>query len=313
MKKRLLFWMIFIWVAFLVPLILSQKNEGTEPPSALPAEVTVLNAGTGEEMTLPMEEYIKGVVAAEMPASFELEALKAQAVAARTYTANHMGEGAHEGHPNADACTDFTHCKAYKSEADAKADWGTDGDKNWAKISSAVDETAGEIVVYEEKPIDAVFHAAAAGKTADAADVWGAEIPYLQSVQSGGEEEMNDYETSVNVSFAEFCRILKEAHPDIGISEPSQIGEPSVGSGGYVKSVEIGGVNVKGTELRSLFSLRSTAFRISTTDDAVTFSVTGYGHGVGMSQYGANAMAKRGATYKEILTAYYTGTTVEKR
>ena len=313
MKKRLLFWMIFIWVAFLVPLILSQKNETAEPGSALPAEVTVLDADTGEEMTLPMEEYIKGVVAAEMPASFESEALKAQAVAARTYTVKHMGEGTHEGHPNVDACTDFTHCKAYKSEADAKADWGADGEKNWAKISSAVDETAGEIVVYEEKPIDAVFHAAAAGQTADAEDVWGAKIPYLQSVQSGGEEAMIDYETSVSVPFAEFCRILKEAHPDIEISESSQIGAPTVGSGGYVKSVEIGGVAVKGTELRTLFSLRSAAFSLSATEDTVTFSVTGYGHGVGLSQYGANAMAKRGADYKEILTTYYTGTTVEKR
>ena len=313
MKRRAVIWVLFLCVGCVIPMLLVRHAQAPQKETEPVQEVTVLDVSTGKEMSLPMEEYIKGVVAAEMPASFEVEALKAQAVAARTYTVNHMGEGTHEGHPNADACTDFTHCKAYKSEAEAKADWGKDGDKYWTKISSAVDETAGEIVVYEEAPIDAVFHAAAAGRTADAEDVWGAKIPYLQSVQSGGEEEMNDYETSVSLPFAEFCRILKEAHPEIGISEPTQIGEPIVGSGGYVKSVEIGGVSVKGTELRTLFSLRSTAFTISTTEDTVTFSVTGYGHGVGLSQYGANAMAKNGADYKKILATYYTGTTVEHR
>ena len=314
MKKRL--WIYFAYVAVLVilPILVARPwQNGKKEESALPQKVTVLFPETGEEQTMELEEYVKGVVAAEMPASFETEALKAQAVAARTYTVSHMKDGAHPGHSAANTCTDPTHCKAYKSEEEAKASWGKEGKAYWEKISSAVEATEGEIAVYQGEPIDAVFHSASAGHTADAKDVWSASVPYLKSVESRGEEASPDYRSTVTVPFSSFREKILSAHPDLALSSPSDIGAAEVGDGGYVKWVTIGGEAIKGGELRSLFSLRSTAFSITADGENVVFSVTGHGHGVGMSQYGANAMAKEGASYQEILANYYTGTTVEKR
>ena len=248
-----------------------------------------------------------------MPASFHPEALKAQAVAARTYTLYHMGESSHPGHPGADTCTDPTHCKAYKSESEAKKDWGAEGEVYWKKIASAVEETEGELAVYEGEPIDAVFHAASAGHTADAMDVWSASVPYLKSVESGGEENSPEYVTTVSVPFSEFRKTLSEAYPEIVPESPADIGAVDAGESGYVRSVTVCGQTVKGGEIRRLFSLRSAAFTLSADNETVTFRVTGHGHGVGMSQYGANAMAEKGADYREILKTYYTGTEVERR
>lgn len=312
MKKFLWIYLAFSLFYLVMPILTAQPWKDKEAAS-LPREVTVLFSQTGEEKTVPLEEYIACVVAAEMPASFEIEALKAQAVAARTYTVCHFGEGTHPGHPNADTCTDPNHCKAYKSEQEAKSDWGADGTKNWAKITAAVKETKGEIITYEGDPIDAVFHSASAGHTADAADVWQASVPYLVSVESTGEESSPDYQTTVTVPLSEFRENLRAAYPEIPEDRATEIGEVDAGESGYVRSVLIGGQAVKGTELRRLFSLRSTAFTLSVTDQAVIFSVTGHGHGVGMSQYGANAMAKEGADYRKILETYYQKTEIERR
>jgi stage II sporulation protein D len=157
----------------------------------------------------------------------------------------------------------------------------------------------------------AVFHSMGGGKTENSEDVWGQSIPYLVSVSSPGEEVGVNYETTLTVSFDEFKSTILSAHPEAQISSPSDVSEPILTEGNHVKSMIIGGVTLSGTEIRSLFSLRSTMFQISFYENNVTFSVIGYGHGVGMSQYGANAMAKNGKSYREILSHYYSGTTLE--
>lgn len=310
MKGRFFLWLTLSLIFFLIPL--SAALWGNPRRETVSAEITVFDADSKSLFTLPLDEYLKGVVAAEMPASFEKEALKAQAVAARTYSVNRLLKEFPAEHPDAAVCTSSTHCKAYKTEEQAKKDWGEAGDEYWNKISSCVDSTHGEIIVYENSPIDAVFHAASSGRTANSEDVWSSSVPYLRSVESPGEDAARDYITTVSVPFSEFCEKLKTIRPGISVTDRAQIGMPVAGEGGYVKYADIGGEQIRGTELRSLFGLRSTAFTISVGEE-ITFHVTGYGHGVGLSQYGANAMAKQGKNYQEILSTYYTGTMVEKR
>lgn len=262
--------------------------------------------GTVEELT--MADYLWGVVAAEMPASFEPEALKAQTVAARTYTLSKM-ERTVESHPDADVCTDITCCQAYIDPADAAANWGENAQTYTDKIAAAVADTDGMAALFQGQPIQAVFFSSAAGRTVDAVEVWGNAVPYLTSVDSPEGDEVPNYHSTVTVPLDEFKSKLLAQYPQADLS-----GEPAgwfanlvPNSAGGVETVDIGGVTVGGGSLRTLFGLRSTSFTVSASADGVTFSVTGYGHGVGMSQYGANALAKEGKTYDEILKWYYTG------
>ena len=227
-----------------------------------------------------------------MLASFEPEALKAQTVAARTYTLSKM-ERTVEAHPDADVCTDITCCQAYIDPADA----------------AAVADTDGMAALFQGQPIQAVFFSSAAGRTVDAVEVWGNAVPYLTSVDSPEGDEVPNYHSTVTVPLDEFKSKLLAQYPQADLS-----GEPAgwfanlvPNSAGGVETVDIGGTTVGGGSLRTLFGLRSTSFTVSASADGVTFSVTGYGHGVGMSQYGANALAKEGKSYDEILKWYYTG------
>lgn len=310
MKKIFLLPVYYVFscalIPFLVTFFAANPDIGTEPAPAAQT-VSVLNVSDGSVSEMDMEEYIVGVVAAEMPASFELEALKAQAVAARTYTIYKSSSQDHE----ADVCTDSTHCQAYLTDDQMRENWGDGYDTYLEKIRTAVSETSGEYLTYEGEPVMAVFHSMGGGNTENSADVWGQSVPYLVSVSSPGEEVAENYNTTLTITFDEFKTKILSAHPEASISSPMDISEPVLTEGGHVKSMIIGGASVSGTELRSLFSLRSTMFSLSFSDNNVTFSVTGYGHGVGMSQYGANAMAKEGKTYQEILSHYYSGTTLE--
>ena len=257
---------------------------------------------------MELESYLKGVVAAEMPASFEKEALKAQAVAARSY-ALYKSETVNPDHPDASVCTDSTHCKAYISEEKAMANWGKNAKKNKEKISLAVDETKGEILTYQGDIALTVFHSqAGGGRTENASDVWGGNLPYLVSVESHGEETAPNFFSSAEFTFGEFCEKIRSENPAAVINSPSDIGKPELSAGGSVKTISIGGQSFKGSVIRSLFGLRSACFSVDANENTVRFDVTGYGHGVGMSQYGANEMAKNGYDYKSILTHYYSGT-----
>jgi len=262
----------------------------------------------GKPTELPLETYVEGVVAAEAPDNFPIEALRAQAVAARTYAIYKMSKGRPDEHPDADLCDDYTHCAAYRDPAVAAS--SGDGISN---IQQAVRDTANEILTYEGTPIAAMFHSASGPRTESACDVWGETVPYLQSVVSPGGSACDEYEGTVTVSADDFRKTVTEAFPDADVSGPpdSWFSSSSRSAGGAVKTVQLGGVEVSGVELRELFELNSTNFTITTREDSISFHTIGCGHCVGLSQYGARYMAEQGASYEEILEHYYTGTVIE--
>ena len=271
-----------------------------------------LKMDDGQVAELTMAEYLWGVVAAEMPASFEEEALKAQACAARTYTVTRQNHPS-DKHPDADICGDSTCCQAYIERADAEARWGLNAQEYSEKIERAVAETDGLGILYDGQPIQALFFSSAAGKTVDAVEVWGNSVDYLKSVDSPEGDEVPNYRTQAVFSAEEVKSLTLAAYPGADLSgDPSGwFGSASRNDGGGVISIPLGGVTLTGSQVRSLFSLRSATFTVSYADGNFTFDVTGYGHGVGMSQYGANAMAKEGSTFREVLTWYYTGAQVD--
>ena len=271
----------------------------------------VLEDGTVKDMTL--EKYLQGVVRGEMPASFELEALKAQAAAERTYVYYQLAAGRKEAHPDADVCTDPGCCSAWLSEEAAREKWGEDFDGWESRIEEAVAATDGQTALYDGQPILAVFHSSSAGKTAEAGDVWSGDVPYLRSVDSPeGEETVPNYYSAAEFTAAEAKTLLAQAHPELTFSggPDKWFGAVERDDSGRVSTVEVCGAPLRGVEVRRIFSLRSACFTIDAAAERVTFRVTGYGHGVGMSQYGANELARQGKTWQEILMWYYADITV---
>ena len=264
----------------------------------------------GTLQTVTMAEYLPGVLRAEMPPTFELEALKAQAVAERTYICYQMAKGAKSVHPDADVCDDAACCSAYLSEADARKKWGDNFEAYEEKVQAAVAATDGAVALYGGEPIMAVFHSSSAGKTAACDDVWSAELPYLVSVESPETaDSVPNYYSVRTFSRDEFKRIFTASHADADFSG-TWIKDRKENGSGRVESITVGDVSVTGGEMRNLYGLRSACFTVEMADDAVTFHVTGYGHGVGMSQYGAQELAKEGKTWQEILQWYYADITI---
>ncbi len=321
-KKYLIFFIplcILLLVITLSSMFSGQNVKGIEKREAEVKKdenetmITVLFHKTGEINTVDLEEYLEGVVPAEMPPSFNFEALKAQAVAARTYIINRQGFE-NEQHKNATVCTDSTHCKAYMTDEDARLKWGIEWDKTYRhKIERAVLETKGQIVTYNDEPISAVFHSTSSGKTENSEDVWQNPLPYLRSVVSEGEEKSPRYTSEVSVSCEEFKNKIKSLDYSVEFDKNPQkwIGDIIYNESGSVKSICVGTGEFKGTQIRSAFSLRSSNFKIKIDDNSVLFSVTGNGHGVGMSQYGANYAAENGYTYEQILKKYYSGVEIK--
>lgn len=273
--------------------------------------LTIQDGDTTEQMTL--ERYLTGVVRGEMPASFEMEALRAQAAAERSYVYYQLAAGRKDAHPDADFCADHTCCSAYLSETAAREKWGGDFAPWNTRVEQAVSDTDGQVVLYNGRPILAVFHSSSAGRTAAAGDVWSGDLPYLVSVDSPeGEETVPNYYSTVTFTAAEAKEKLLAAHPELKLSgTPDRwFGAAAENGSGRVETVSVGGTDIEGTELRRIFGLRSACFTVAADSESVTFRVTGYGHGVGMSQYGANQLAREGKTWQEILEWYYTGATV---
>ena len=261
----------------------------------------------GRILETNMADYLWGVVAAEMPASFEPEALKAQAVAARTYT---LWKALHnKAHPEANVCTDYTCCQAWMTREAALEKWGDESAACAEKLDKALVETDGTVLYYDTQPIQAAFHASSAGRTQDAVAVWGSTVPYLSSVPTPEGEEAPNYHTTVTLSEEEVrtaleslgCKLEEDDKPEDWLSELSY------SESGALLTAQVGGVSLRGNVLRTALGLRSPSFTAAYSGGSFTFSVTGYGHGVGLSQYGANALAKEGKTWREILTWYYTG------
>lgn len=272
----------------------------TDPYSSVRYQVSVLI--DGHEVTMDLEEYVVGVVLSEMPASFEIEALKAQAVAARTYAMKTCIDGKKHG---GSICDDHNCCQGFMTVQDyLLKGWK---EKYVQRVQTAVKDTAGLVLIYDNKLIRATYFSCSGGSTEAAVAVWGRDYPYLQAVLSPGEEETVYYTDTKMFTLTEF-------QEQLGISldgDPNTwFGDITYTSGGGIDSMVIGGVTYKGTTLRSLLGLRSTVFQVIVSDSAICFETHGYGHRVGMSQYGADAMAIEGESYDQILTHYYCGTEI---
>lgn len=298
------------------------EGEPAEPESSSAAIEDAAQGSTltvlldGETQSLALEDYLWGVVAAEMPAAFDSEALKAQAVAARTYTLYRM-EHPGDAHPQAALCGDPGCCQAWMSRAERKSQWATkDADAYEKKLNQAISETEGLTLCYGGEPILAAFHAASAGSTKSALEVWGEDYPYLQEVASPEDDSsVPNYYSKVTLTPEEFSEKFLAAYPKAELSPENRenwFGDFTYDEAGLPLTVEIGGLTADTGDVRTLFDLRSASFTVECQEDSVTFYVTGYGHGVGMSQYGANALAKEGKTFREILAWYYPGTELKK-
>lgn len=266
----------------------------------------------GSVEVISLKDYLWGVIAAEMPASFPLEALKAQAVAARTYTLLRLANPVAK-HGEAQICEDSGCCQAYIDVGKRFESWGTDGAMYEQKIKQAVSETEGLCVFYEESPIDAVFFSSTSGQTMDALEVWGKSLPYLQSVESPEGEEVPNFVSETVISSEVLKEKLENAYFSMSLGEDVSLwltGREEF-SGGSVAQYNVGGITLTGTQIRAVLGLRSTTFTVDVVGEDFVFTTMGYGHGVGMSQYGAKSLAEEGFGFHEILTWYYTDTEVK--
>ncbi|MDR3595485.1 stage II sporulation protein D [Clostridium sp.] len=266
---------------------------------------------------IDLEEYIMGVVASEVPANFNEEALKAQAVAARTFYMNKRINPDKEAEKYGAEISDTTNCQVYMSKEERLAKWSSkDGESNWSKIEKAVLDTKGQVLTYEGVVLEyAQFFAVSSGKTEDAKDVFSIEVPYLKSEESKGEEIAPKFKTTMSIPVDEFVNKINGKYANANVKKGNlntSIKIDSYTEGGGVKTIRVGNETIKGTEFRELFNLNSTNFTLDFGKDVVKINCTGYGHGVGMSQWGANAMAKNGSTYDEILKHYYKGVEINE-
>ena len=334
MKKIGLCVLVFVILCFLLPVVFTKpfqiaeaSGQNTEKQENIIDGQTeqeydykqyntiqLLHASTGEVEELTLDTYLYGVVSSEMPASFEKEALKTQAVVARTYTIYKIQNNSQK-HEGADICDNSACCQAWISKEDRLAKWEeSTREEYWNKIVTAVEETKGKIITYEGKPINAFFHANSGGKTETTLNVWGGSgYPYLQTVATAGEEGYTQYQSEVICTKQEFTDKIKEKHSDftIDFSQANCIQVLEYTDGDRVKTIQIGNLRLSGVEIRTIFGLRSANFTITIEGDNIKFSVLGYGHGVGMSQTGADSMAKAGSDYVEIIKHFYTGVEVE--
>lgn len=315
MKRLLLMSLILTVLVFSMPLLSGSTVSESAPQPEKKAEKLAKDAKreikllqNGETVSISVRDYLMGVVAAEMPAAFESEALKAQAVAARSYLQRALTQPSR--HDSAHICSDSACCQAYKSSDELKSIWGDKYEKYMAKIEKAVDATDGKYLSYEGEPVMAAFHSSSSGTTENSGALW-KELPYLTSVDTPEtEKDVPNFISTLSEKDIDFRDTVLYAKPDADMTGSAEdwVGKTVRDKAGRVESMVIGGEKFSGDELRKLFSLRSTDFTLEHSDGTFTFTVKGYGHGIGMSQYGANVMAKNGADYREILAHYYPGT-----
>ena len=333
MKKIFIYFIAFISICFILPALFTKRNintfsngleeniqENNEQISNNNSNevseynynkygtIKLLHKKTNEIEEVKTDDYLCNVVSAEMPADYELEALKAQAIVARTYTIYKVQNKKHE---NADICDDSTCCQAWVSKENRLERWEeTKREENWNKIQQCVNETKGKIITYNNQPINAFFHANSGGTTELPVNVWGGSgLPYLQVVQTAGEEGYTQYSSEVDLTQEELINKLKTKYEDIQIDfnndEDVKIIEHT--DSNRVKTVKFGNHELSGVETRTLLGLKSTNFEIKKENNQIKFLVKGYGHGVGMSQTGANTMAKQGNNCEEIIKHFYVG------
>lgn len=272
----------------------------------------IFNLSTGEVEEVSLRNFVRGAVAAEMPAGFHSEALKAQAVAAHTYALhNHLVQqrSPDSALNGADFSADPENRRVYMTEAQVRDFYGEDADEYWEKICVAADSVLEYVMEYDKQPIVAAYHAISAGQTEAASNVWTGSAPYLQPADSAGDLLAPDYETEAVFTSEEIKGALQTAYPDLVLDDdPADwfSGEERTASG-YISAITVGGVELHGLDLRETLGLRSHNFTLSWDGEVFRFTVCGYGHGVGLSQYGADYLARQGYTFDEILNHYYTG------
>lgn len=339
MKKIIIYLIILILICFSIPIIFTKefskrtysKDVGEVKNNVFEERnnkdivestynykqydtIKLLHQDNEKVEEIALDEYLYGVVAGEMPASFEEEALKAQAVVARTYTiykiVNNDGK-----HKDADICDSSVCCQAWISKEERLEKWKENvRDEYWNKIVNAVNSTQGKIITYENKPINAFFHSNSGGETEAPINVWGGSgYPYLQSVSTAGEDAYSQYKSEAEFSKKEFEKKIKEEHNDfkIDFNKKDCINVKEYTEGNRVKTIKIGNLELSGVEVRNIFDLRSANFKVNISDDKIKFEVLGYGHGVGMSQTGADSMAKEGKNYEDIIHHFYTGVEIK--
>ena len=261
-------------------------------------QVSVERQATNQVEDVSLENYVKGVVASEMPIAFEEEALKAQSLAARTYIINHLTV---DGEEKKKKVTDGVEHQVYKNDEELRQVWGSDYEENMKKLEKAVAATKGEIITHKKEPITPAFFSTSNGYTENSEDYWDNKLPYLRSVKSPWDEESPEFYNQEIVTAAEFSNILGVGANAV---EPQAIQVARTKSG-RVDSVQIGNETFTGREIREKLNLPSSDFEIEKKENHIVLKTKGYGHGVGMSQYGANGMAKEGKSYKDIINYYY--------
>lgn len=327
MKKFAIYVILVILLIILLPTAIIQIGGGIKKLAVNDfkktydkGQTTVEVYETQDKCTVEMdiEDYVRGVIAAELPKDFNIEAMKAQAIAARTYALarkDGLYRTEDNAHNEADVCTDV-HCQVWTSKDDAFKKWGTGSEQVWEKIDKAVSETEGLVLIYDGKLINPLYHSNSGGMTENVSDVWQtSSVPYLASVASPGEEVYEkEYNGSLNISYSDFVSKIKSYNKSAAISEKDPLKDIKIGlrtASGRVSDIKIGNITMKGTEFRMLLGLKSTNFKIEKTqDNSIKITTIGNGHGVGMSQCGANVLASSGKSYTYILTYYYQGTAV---
>ncbi len=315
MRKLFLITLLLVLLLALgLPWVISRM--GQPPVREGGTIVRLYRHATGQVELVPLEDYVTGVVAAEMPAAFPPEALKAQAVAARTYIVKRMLAGGviNNCHPGADTCDDPNHAQAWLSRSDMRERWGTlQYYRYYYKISAAVDDTAGEIITYRGQPIDPVYHASCGGRTENSEDVWKFAVPYLRSVACPY-DAAPEPERRVTLTLRQVERALgadlRALPAAAGSGGPLRVVERT--STGRPKTLLVGDQRLTASEVRQKLGLRSTNFTWRLAGDKIEFITRGYGHGVGMCQYGARGLAEHGCDYRQIIKHYYTGVSIIK-
>lgn len=281
------------------------------------AKVRLYDVKQGKLLNIDLEDYVIGVVCAEMPAEFDEEALKAQAVAARTYYMSKRENPCSIAKKYGGEICTSSHCQAYMSKEERISLWSKKkADEYLNKIKDAVLETEGEVLTYDNRLVEyPEYFAVSPGKTEDCADVFSFNVPYLKSADSKGEEIAPKYQSEKDISIDEFISTIKNKYPSCKVNRNNYQSIVKIcdkTSSGAVKDIAIGKEKIKGSEFRSMFSLNSTDFNLDYDSDNVKIHCIGYGHNVGMSQWGANILAKKGYSYKEILKHYYSGVSIDK-
>ena len=315
MKKYLLLVAAVTLALVVIPLSVCRAGSGapgtaagktkSADPSAETVAVFLPDTGKTEEME--MREYIICALAAEMPAAYEEQALRAQAAACVTLARYMKERGVKENLQGAVIAADPARYQGYMTVEEMQSRWGDDFQKYYDKLCAAVDEVLSYSVIYEGDYAMTAFHAISPGVTESALNVWDKNIPYLVSVDSAGDKESPGYASCVELSREEVLKKLSLGTPE---ADAVPVAEESYTRAGMLRSVKICGKTFTGEELRSLLELRSPAVTVSENEGVFTFAVKGYGHGVGMSQYGANCLAKEGKTWREIIAHYYPGTEI---